>query len=553
MLKFLNDPIETIKSTFGTIYVFKSENGSQFVLKKYNSKLNHAIYNEYILMKGLSQYNAITDIVASTNHGIVLPYYKHDCSSLNPNLSSIRKSLHQLLQIVDILSSEGIYHRDFKPNNIMIDEKGYLKVIDFGLSCYRHAILDHTKVTTLWYQAPEVLNNKPYTRKSELWSIGCIIAQQILGEPLFKENCIDRLLDKIQQFEQFRHRFDKEIQVISIDQYNPHWPFLKRLKTIYKLSPEIYRIVTNLLEIQPNRRHSARKWLQDPIFPHDSKPLINRQPEDFTTENLLEISKFAITQRIVGAKASESSYSDRSLYQLYEELTPDNYQSLAIGISNGKSFHIQEFIRGIDQSHHLIDVSFDLIVQSLYLYTQFLSLETPVLKNYDNMTIFKVFYIITNEVFNDYFTRSEYLSILGQELENYDQICQTVLNVSQFNPKQDRKLYHSASNIASFRKYNMMYNLIYLVNCSISYYNYNYTIWYLQRIMRGKKPRIDGSSSKTTDYLLEIIDKFFIDGWVLLKTYLINLGLPLENINKFKHCYKRCRRRYLKNKSGISL
>jgi cGMP-dependent protein kinase len=82
-----------------------------------------------------------------------------------------------LILIIDYLNSKSICHRDIKPDNIMIDEKGYLKLIDFGTAT---AIKDftHTIIGTPHYMAPEVLLGKGYGYSCDYWSIG-IIAYEI--------------------------------------------------------------------------------------------------------------------------------------------------------------------------------------------------------------------------------------------------------------------------------------------------------------------------------------------------------------------------------------
>lgn len=78
-----------------------------------------------------------------------------------------------LLIMVNYLNQKNICHRDIKPDNIMIDEKGYLKLIDFGTSM---TIRDFTSTITgtPHYIAPEVLQGKGYNYSCDYWSIGII-------------------------------------------------------------------------------------------------------------------------------------------------------------------------------------------------------------------------------------------------------------------------------------------------------------------------------------------------------------------------------------------
>ena len=78
-----------------------------------------------------------------------------------------------LFIILDYINSKKIIHRDLKPDNIIIDKKGYLKLIDFGTA---KKINDFTTTIsgTPHYIAPEVLSGKGYSFSCDYWSIGII-------------------------------------------------------------------------------------------------------------------------------------------------------------------------------------------------------------------------------------------------------------------------------------------------------------------------------------------------------------------------------------------
>ena len=97
------------------------------------------------------------------------------------------------------LHSHGVMHRDLKPQNILVSYRGTLKIADFGLSRVDIDVaaselgdsnikLNH-KVVTLWYRAPEALMSSSsstfYDCSLDVWSIGCIMAEMMLGRPLF--------------------------------------------------------------------------------------------------------------------------------------------------------------------------------------------------------------------------------------------------------------------------------------------------------------------------------------------------------------------------------
>ena len=68
-------------------------------------------------------------------------------------------------------------HRDLKPQNLLIDKNGNIKLADFGLArAFGVPIRTLThEVLTLWYRAPEILlGQKEYSTPVDIWSIGCI-------------------------------------------------------------------------------------------------------------------------------------------------------------------------------------------------------------------------------------------------------------------------------------------------------------------------------------------------------------------------------------------
>lgn len=105
--------------------------------------------------------------------------------------------MHQLLQGISVCHSRRLLHRDLKPQNLLLDQKGTLKIADFGLArAYAVPIRPYThEVVTLWYRAPEILLGAiEYSTPIDIWSIGCIFVELASKNPLFTgDSEIDQL------------------------------------------------------------------------------------------------------------------------------------------------------------------------------------------------------------------------------------------------------------------------------------------------------------------------------------------------------------------------
>ncbi|KAG7156531.1 Mitogen-activated protein kinase 15-like [Homarus americanus] len=106
-----------------------------------------------------------------------------------------RYIMYQLFRAARYLHSGSVIHRDLKPSNLLLDSDCRVKVADFGLarSVEPCALVEPqgdptltNYVATRWYRAPEILlNSKRYTLGVDMWSLGCILGEMLLGKPMF--------------------------------------------------------------------------------------------------------------------------------------------------------------------------------------------------------------------------------------------------------------------------------------------------------------------------------------------------------------------------------
>ena len=117
--------------------------------------------------------------------------------SLILTAANIKSYTLQTLLGLEYLHSNWILHRDLKPNNLLVDASGCLKLGDFGLAKYfgspNRQYTD--RVVTRWYRAPELLYGaKKYGTGVDIWAVGCILAELLLRVPFLPgETDLDQL------------------------------------------------------------------------------------------------------------------------------------------------------------------------------------------------------------------------------------------------------------------------------------------------------------------------------------------------------------------------
>ena len=108
--------------------------------------------------------------------------------SVFPRLQ-VKCFMKQLLSGIEHCHNNGVLHRDIKTSNLLVSSDGILKIADFGLATSydpENARPMTSQVITLWYRPPELLLGAThYGVGVDLWSVGCILAELLLGEPIF--------------------------------------------------------------------------------------------------------------------------------------------------------------------------------------------------------------------------------------------------------------------------------------------------------------------------------------------------------------------------------
>ena len=143
------------------------------LLKTFKTENNIFFLLEYIKGRGMNKYLNSRSQIKLLNEKETLFYTAN------------------ILLALDYLNSRQVCHRDLKPDNIIIDEKGYLKIIDFGTSIILEKNYTNTVTGTPHYMAPEILLGQGYGFSCDYWSLGIIAYETYYGIYPFGRNAKD--------------------------------------------------------------------------------------------------------------------------------------------------------------------------------------------------------------------------------------------------------------------------------------------------------------------------------------------------------------------------
>jgi negative regulator of PHO system len=185
--------------------------------------------------------------------------------------SIVKSFMWQLLRGIAFCHDNRVLHRDLKPQNLLINNTGQLKLADFGLA-RAFGIPVNTfsnEVVTLWYRAPDVLlGSRTYNTSIDIWSAGCIMAEMFTGRPLFPGTTNEDQLLKI-----FRLMGTPSEQswpgITQFTEYKPNWPVYST-NELRNILPQVdglgLQLLGQMLQVRPELRCSAQQALGHPWF-----------------------------------------------------------------------------------------------------------------------------------------------------------------------------------------------------------------------------------------------------------------------------------------------
>ncbi|XP_055331167.1 glycogen synthase kinase-3-like isoform X2 [Paramacrobiotus metropolitanus] len=213
----------------------------------------------------------------------------------------VKLYMYQLFRALAYIHNLGICHRDIKPQNLLLDpETAVLKLCDFGSA--KHLVRGEPNVSYIcsrYYRAPELIfGANDYMCMIDIWSAGCVMAELMLGQPIFPgDSGVDQLVEIIKVLgtpsrEQIRE-MNPNYTEFKFPQIKPHpWNKVFRPRT----PSEALDLVSKLLEYTPSSRlsplqacaHAFFDDMRDPstMLPNGRElpPLFNFTEEEFAIQ-----------------------------------------------------------------------------------------------------------------------------------------------------------------------------------------------------------------------------------------------------------------------------
>lgn len=188
---------------------------------------------------------------------------------------------HQTLSGLAAIHKKGFFHRDMKPENILVSDRNVVKIADFGLAKGVRSAPPFTDyVSTRWYRAPELLlKAEVYNGKVDVFAFGCILAELYLLGPLFPgENEMDQLhkiisiLGTPPQEWTFGHKQAKRLNIKFKECEKMNLQVI-----IPSASSQAINLLEKMLQYDPVKRISAADALAHPYFTESLKTAYNPQ------------------------------------------------------------------------------------------------------------------------------------------------------------------------------------------------------------------------------------------------------------------------------------
>jgi cyclin-dependent kinase 1 len=274
------------EGTYGVVYKAKDKTTGEIValkkirLEKEDDGVPSTAIREIALLKGLKHPNIVElkDVIYEDEKlHLVFEYLDYDIKKYMRKvggplpLEEVKSFTYQIIQGIAFCHAHRVMHRDLKPQNLLLDKNGILKLADFGLArAFALPVKTYThEVVTLWYRAPEILlGQKKYSTPVDQWSIGCIMTEMAQKRPLFAG---DSEIDQIFKIFKVQGTPNENLwpDALKLQYYKPSFPKWEGIdlkKHVEKLDEDGIDLLESLVALEPNKRISARMALKHPFF-----------------------------------------------------------------------------------------------------------------------------------------------------------------------------------------------------------------------------------------------------------------------------------------------
>uniref|UniRef100_A0A3Q2ZRJ7 cyclin-dependent kinase n=1 Tax=Kryptolebias marmoratus TaxID=37003 RepID=A0A3Q2ZRJ7_KRYMA len=264
------------EGTYATVFKGRSKLTENLVALK-EIRLEHeegapcTAIREVSLLKNLKHANIVTlhDII-HTDRCLTLVF--EYLVSPSRYACSLKIFMFQLLRGLSYCHKRKILHRDLKPQNLLINERGELKLADFGLARAKSVPTKtySNEVVTLWYRPPDVLlGSTEYSTPIDMWGVGCILYEMATGRPMFpgatvKEelHLIFRLMGTPAEETWPGISSNEEFRSYLFPQYRPQ----ALINHVPRLDTEGIDLLSTLLLYNTRSRISSEAALHHPYF-----------------------------------------------------------------------------------------------------------------------------------------------------------------------------------------------------------------------------------------------------------------------------------------------
>ncbi|KAJ6621371.1 kinase-like domain-containing protein [Mycena sp. CBHHK59/15] len=178
--------------------------------------------------------------------------------------------VYQILRGMKFVHSASVIHRDLKPGNLLVNADCELKICDFGLS-RGHENASHLTeyVATRWYRAPEImLGFREYDSAIDVWSIGCILAELLSSQPLFKgKDYVDQLKKILDVLGSPEETVLQKIASEKARTYVRSLPISKKrpfAKVLPTADLQAIELLSHMLTFDPDQRFTVAEALEHP-------------------------------------------------------------------------------------------------------------------------------------------------------------------------------------------------------------------------------------------------------------------------------------------------